>query len=1185
MAIPGGNQPPYRAPCEGTALCGNGPRFQGAKASEKNIPVWLYDATVPNWDGCPGQPANIPPYERPNATYTDPATDDCGGGDTTYTQTGGPWMGICQNSLLEDVACSGSTTPAAGSAQEVFDLANTPPVSWYQPQMLTAITISNGGSGYEVGDLLDLNGGTQSTYISPPGGIPSNTAYIAVATIGESGNILTAIIPNSGSYKTIPSSPNAVMGGHGTGASIGLTFANQTESLAQCKKIGYKNVQAKRQWHGTPGFYFDAPTEAYYCPIEGDCVSGTYCNPAPYQSYSNTASQTKYGSVSYNITVDYNVACVPSSSYTDTYEASLSVNPQSGVVTVNSGSFGCGTASGYAGLMGTTPAGWIGIIYNPPSPGFAFPGCGVSEGDTMVMSCDESSYTWTISDGSGDETTVSASWTITATSFDYNYSHSITGEDACGGGLITYDTVAITLSITDSSMSYSNVAYLDPSYCENCGEPYASVYITASFSNGISAGSILSDIDTLLGEWDMTDDALYPWRTDGDTSVAPMVSRNEVPGNVSPLEFVPFAVACTPCAESGCPNDCDTSCAGCPEGYGCVYTEDCYGNAVCSEDWAITYSYNLATDPNALLYDDSILGAPKPAGYQGFFDFRWEDWQIVGTIGGLPDYEIVGWGSGSPGNFGVPLNATQWTNLQEAIQFPGGAWIFYNLNPSVAANGDCFNPGANCPSPAAILIAQKWAETKVPFPSQNFFRPAGNDRFVYDEENVYAIGSTSGGPGPGTQINLLDTVHCDATTSVVATGLWGPYPDTDGNLYFWSVTGGGASVTLDLPIYLCPDTWASTSRDGQASSPSTLYCFGKLRWSTGNPSTDPFPILGRGGVTSVAEYMGSSSVSELTASALPNMGMILTTVGYDEIDIYDKFMNLLSSAAQVTRIDDSHFTVPVGLTTIQNAAWIMSHGAPNYKWDDQFPKGDYVYTDWTYWPRQSYEPTRINTVYAACAGELCGTDPSTGCDCSAITCETPAGSVFSGFTQTPGCVAFNPCTPGVLCISPNGESFQNGATYGFASINLDEEYGSGWQAEFQQVMTDLLWQVPHVPATNPCATETTTWIEDDGTCEPDGTGGANCANMDGCVYFPHRPLVEARTSVPSGAPSLPSGITIGWVSPVTDPTSPDALYPSNSNVGGINVNAPWVIWENECGCIQGSGRFDDIYENQVVTCD
>ncbi|HSY42854.1 MAG TPA: hypothetical protein VK811_03020 [Candidatus Acidoferrum sp.] len=1146
MSIPGSNRPPYRAPCEGTALCGNGPRYQNSKASEKNIPVWLYNGTVPNWDGCPSQAETTTPYERPNPIYVDQETDNCGGGETTYQQPSGPWMGICQ--LDGDYApCATDTMPASGTTSEIFDLANPAPDSWYQPQMLTGATIANGGENYQVGDLLDLNGGTVSNYIIPPGGIASLTAYIAVSAVNGSGAIAALTIPNAGSYQTIPLSPNAVTGGHGTGASITLSFGNQMKSLAQCKKIGYKNVQGMRQWHGQPGWLWSGAPDVYTCPSDDD---GNFCNWTFFHDYSSTAPQSKYCSA--EIDIDFSSGGWTGSEFyttcTDSFSIDVSVNPQSGVCTVNSLSPGTGDAFSYSVPFGGSGAssnaynllandamemvqGLVATMLALFTP---------TGGPNNTVSCETDGATWSWSYGPGDYgQTFTMSWTLGDTvSFSGSYSD-IYGQGETFSGSVSDDTFYFTYGLNNDVESGYPAGYETINYT-----------LTASLGSANAASAVLADITTLLAEWPLTDDALYPWRSDANTSIAPVVSRNEVPGNISPL-FFGVATSATE-------------------------INDCQGNAPGSPDYTTTYELVAQTDPNSFLYDGTIRGAPKPAGYQGAFYFGWLDYQNAGDIDGLPDYEIFGWGEKNTGQYGIPLNATQWTNFQQGIQFPGGAWLFYNCNPSVSGNGECFGPGAGCPQPGAVLMAQKWAETKVPLPSQNFFRPAGNDRFVYDEENVYAIGSTSGGPGAGTQINLVDTIHCDATTSVVASGLWGPYQNTDGKWYFWSVTGGGASLTLSAPVYLLPDNWQSASGDGSASDPSTIACLGKLRWSTGNPATDPFPILGRAGVSAVAEYESEADVTELTTDSLPNLGLCQTSGSYDLVDVYDKTMTIITGSLDVTRIDDSHFTVPVAVATLANAAWVQSHGAPAYYWDDQYPKGDYVYTDWTYWPRQVYEPTRINGIYNSCNGAACGDTNVTSCVCSSITCETSAANVFSTFTQEAGCVPFTPCNPAVLAITPNGETFANGATYDFPAINLDEIYGSGWQAEFQQAMTDLLWQPPHVPATSPCAAETTAWTEDNGTCE---------SNSDTNTYYAHRPLVEARLTVPAGAPALPSGITIGWLSPVTNPTSPDALYPAPSNGPGLGGNVPWTILDNECGCIQGDGVFTGIYENQVVTCD
>lgn len=75
--------------------------------------------------------------------------------------------------------------------------------------------ISNGGTGYTVGDTLTVTGGTLG---------PNGTASVVkVATIsggGGTGPVATVTISNRGAYKAKPSSPVSVTGGTGTGAKI-----------------------------------------------------------------------------------------------------------------------------------------------------------------------------------------------------------------------------------------------------------------------------------------------------------------------------------------------------------------------------------------------------------------------------------------------------------------------------------------------------------------------------------------------------------------------------------------------------------------------------------------------------------------------------------------------------------------------------------------------------------------------------------------------------------------------------------------------------------------------------------------------------------------------------------------------------------------------------------------------------
>jgi hypothetical protein len=1096
MSLPGGNQSPYRLPCTGTVLCGNGPRFQNARADENNIAVFIYDAQVPNWDTEVG--GNIPPYER----YADNSggtceSNDCVGGAAPCD----PWIG------------------APGSIY--YNLMDPPPTPvYYQPYVLTEAVIVSGGSGYHVGDLLGLTGGTTSSYI-PPLGISYNvSAQLMVTAVDGSGAITAVAITSPGSYQTLPGSPNVLTEGSGSGATCDITFQLQTENISTCQKIGFKNVQAKRQWHGQPGFFWGGSEVLDYC-----CTDNA--NVTFYWGESLDAPQTKYTTLEWDCKVHAD-SSGGFPSFDDEFSGSVSVDPNSGVLTVNSYVPGDTSSpdSAQEWFAGSVSGGYgynvFGDAYDWASY-ISFPyGTGIDGG---TLSCTDSGITDNA--GEGQPPWAYSEWSSSAGSFTgtqyalYNY----VGDEA-------YDMYQ-TVTISDSSMTFELMFNMGVQN-EDGSWPYHTTTITVTLSGSNTADDLLSDINTLLDEWDLTDDAVYPWRNDAYTSTAPLVMRNEYPGNIAPSAAYGF----------------DTS----------------------------------YVDPSSYIYDGSIIGSPLAAGFQQYFDFYYTDWQNCFNGSETVGY-ILGWGHlNNLYNFGVdvPRTATHWTTNDIAWQMTGGAWIFYNCN---TAWSSCVTGGSGTWPAGAQLIAQKWAETKVPFPSQNFFRPAADDRFAYDESNVYTIASITGS-GMGAEIYLLDSAECSVESSLSPTGLWGG--QSVGG--FYEVTGNGNPFTLGTLVYNVPSDWSTESGDA-------AIAFGKLRWSTGDVSTDPPAILGRAGVTSVAEYEGSPSVTEITTGAIPTLGMNPSSA--DSVDIYDASMTHLAGNVPVTRIDDSHFTVNVDLSTIQNAAWIQSYGSPAYYWNDAYPKGDYVYTDWTYWPRLICEPQRINQIVADCSSDDTCDCPSGGLTIYCFPFFNPvldeADDFTHAFTQEAACLPFQPCNPSVLCISPNGESFENGTTYDFPTIYLDEQNGSGWYAEFQQVMVDVLYEGAHWPAQDligvdtTCVPATFQWLEDDGSCQVD---------TDTVSYFAHGPLVEARLTLPDNggsshdedAPGLPSGISLGWSSPAgltTDCESPasDVLFPPGPNGYGLQGPLPiWFIWAAECNCIQSAGTFADVYENQVAGC-
>ena len=99
------------------------------------------------------------------------------------------------------VAISAPTTAGGVQATATFTLtlAATP-------------TVSAGGSGYTVGDVLSIVGGTST-----------QTATVTVATV-SSGAVATVTISNFGVYTVAPSNPASVTGGTGTGATFNLSF-------------------------------------------------------------------------------------------------------------------------------------------------------------------------------------------------------------------------------------------------------------------------------------------------------------------------------------------------------------------------------------------------------------------------------------------------------------------------------------------------------------------------------------------------------------------------------------------------------------------------------------------------------------------------------------------------------------------------------------------------------------------------------------------------------------------------------------------------------------------------------------------------------------------------------------------------------------------------------------------------
>lgn len=255
---------------------------------------------------------------------------------------------------------------------------------------------------------------------------------------------------------------------------------------------------------------------------------------------------------------------------------------------------------------------------------------------------------------------------------------------------------AAVFSLTDSVLSVEwevGVEASSPICCS--GEPDMGKIITQnttlSFSKTITLGgartydSVKADAETLLDEWPLTDDAVYPWRTDASTWLVPFVKRD--------------AAATVPII-----------------------------------DWAVVGGEGedacnfISVSP----YSGDILGAPNPAGYGRHYDFRHIVWQADcnedGSIQGNCQISL-----GMLGASPLPATATKWTDkgTDEGPQMRGpGGWM------------TCFHAAQYSDAEDSVMdgvLMQKWAETIMEWPHVNYARPCGRDRYLFNEEAIACI--------------------------------------------------------------------------------------------------------------------------------------------------------------------------------------------------------------------------------------------------------------------------------------------------------------------------------------------------------------------------------------------------------------------------------------------------------------
>jgi len=1032
------------------------------------------------------------------------------------------------------------------------------------------------------------------------------------------------------------------------GGNLTNTFQqNGTDSFGQtARQRGFKNVQAVRQWHGCFGWLSqDAPSpvantlcvsEVCDCQNNPPPGSGLTCggDPTPGSSYYNTYNttsytpfqarpdQTKYTQVTWSVSYDESSTDTDGnvSEVNSTGGGAVSVDAYSGKLTSSLATSETDTntpnvgppdiikhvVNGYDSVTNTygNESFVDGIIGNdfhsgyPPAIAsqdlFSFVNwwsngqCGLTltvGANPLPPVTDPNNYDASLNFSTPsfdvptniNHWTIHVKWSRTATEFSWIFSY----HNWCT------TTDGSTPSLIRSDIEFSG---------------------SATLSNPNTAADVYADVKNLLGYWNLADDAQYPPRTDGLWQVAPLVSREEQEGDITPLGFNPCyvndlrsptidangnspwttPVSPPPPGWNYAPNNNDG--AGRPPG------DPNYSGAV---PWNPTYNQMAWFDPAAYGFtfppgrDQSsspatgfqqfaltglILGMPMPtalldpnsywyiSGYnpprngtwENFFDFRAQVWRACTFTGDCGDgVDIYAYGYGewlydAIGRTGaqLPHCATQWTNNLDAISKRPYAWlvqaesqplVFEPPIPPPGYDGECNSIDWHA-NRADALWAQKCCEIVELWPSQNFFRPAGNDRFAPDENAVYCIDHWVG----DTAYFLSDpaNIHTGDFVGVSNNGYVGVFPV--------SVDHAGLNISLGSQLYPLPTGFALPSGDT-----------GTAMWKVRFPSAPP--ILGRDAIASLTPSGGNTIITlsspEVNLMTGDTIDICSTTITYDaKGNRVSETMAALQSAVAVNRTDDTHFTVGVAIGLLAGAAYICSHSSSSssssslWYWDDNGRKGDFAALQWLYDYRTNAEASRLSGV-TGCNGHT----PPDGTPANAWPPGGPFTTPNGGFTvctplpatcsannslswtsdgfQAQGSIRFTPCCYGVVAITPNGESWNNGVVIPFpANFNFDDRYGARWQAEIEQAMQDLLWQAPHTPCN---LGSHDTWNEDDGTCKCQ----TPCENSNGGldIYYAHAPFVEARISLPGNggnaqnetAPALPAGIALGYVNPAT----------------------------------------------------
>jgi len=389
-------------------------------------------------------------------------------------------------------------------------------------------------------------------------------------------------------------------------------------NLALCRKLGFKVVQALKWWQGDPGWLHRDNCSTTLGAACGDCTFTPYhaaAAPCHYLSQSQainvvqTGDPTGSGSsitigllnlesgatvdrLSGNITFDGG-----SWSYTVWLAEGSGGPPGGGLVVEDAGTLYHDLTTGNG--VGMSPDTWTNLAYR------LFTATADCNGNLVIgAATDWETLVVGVINGTATDPTggITGSRSVTDTTITGTV---ILNSAPAGPGVPTITTYTFTVTL---------------------GSPYYKDHATAVAAGNPTAPDVYSDAVNLAAQWDLTNDQVYPWRTDEQLTQGPQISRDEKQASPANAPYL----------------------------------------------W-------VSPPTDVINGTGAYVGLPNPAGYAQHFDRNHPNWGYCIDPDTSTRYDyILSYGEFTPGY--LPRPATRWTPLIDAYVFKPTPGVYYSGN-------------------------------------------------------------------------------------------------------------------------------------------------------------------------------------------------------------------------------------------------------------------------------------------------------------------------------------------------------------------------------------------------------------------------------------------------------------------------------------------------------------------------